>query len=326
MDVHDPPLRASLPSLLRHDGGVPVLVLPDDLPFDELREWLRDRVAAAQDEIGGRACRMDLGGRELLLFDLRRLIHLLRDTFSVDITGLYVRPEAIHRYAERELKLKLFPTRAGAFPTQAAPSASDVHPASKAPSAGSPPGAEGEALPGLEDLTALLQAVSADESPTDSVAEADAATDEDPIPAVFEPGEALRRIPSPDLPREEPEVDAEGGRRTLTVRRTLRSGAAIRYDGDVVVLGDVNAGAQIRAGGHVIVLGRLRGVVHAGANGQEDAFILAFELAPTQLRIGRHIAIAPARAAVGDAFVPEIAAVEGESIVIEPWKGRLRRS
>jgi septum site-determining protein MinC len=314
MDVHDPPARASLPSLLRHDGGVPVLVLPDDLPFEELRGWLRDRVAAAQDEIGGRACRMDLGGRELLLFDLRRLIHLLRDTFSVDITGLYVRPEAIHRYAERELKLKLFPNRAGS--TTPAPEAAKADPT---PADGP---AEGEALPGMDDLTALLQAVPADEV----VAEADAATDEDPIPAVFEPGEALRRVPSPDLPREEPELDAEGGRRTLTVRRTLRSGAAIRYDGDVVVLGDVNAGAQIRAGGHVIVLGRLRGVVHAGANGQEDAFILAFELAPTQLRIGRHIAIAPARAAVGDAFVPEIAAVEGESIVIEPWKGRLRRS
>jgi septum site-determining protein MinC len=124
-------------------------------------------------------------------------------------------------------------------------------------------------------------------------------------------------------------VDAQGGKRVLTLTRTLRSGAAVRYDGDVVIYGDVNAGAQIRAGGNVTVLGKLRGVVHAGASGaqgSDEAWILAFDLAPTQLRIGRHIAIAPDRGGRGDdTLLPEIATVFDGAIVIEPWKGRMRR-
>ncbi|HMV70241.1 MAG TPA: septum site-determining protein MinC, partial [Myxococcota bacterium] len=121
------------------------------------------------------------------------------------------------------------------------------------------------------------------------------------------------------------EEGADGSRRTLTLKRTLRSGAAIHFDGDVTVVGDVNAGAQIRAGGNIIVLGKLRGVVHAGAQGDEEAFILAFDLAPTQLRIARHIAIAPARSVADDTFHPEMATVSGGAIVIEPWRGRSRR-
>ena len=120
-DPLDPPMPVRAPSLLRHDGPVPVLVLPADLPFDDLREWLRERVAASLDEIGGRACRLDLGARDIALFDLRRLIHLLRDTFSLDVTALYVRPDAIHRFAERELKLKLFPTSDAPGATAAPP-------------------------------------------------------------------------------------------------------------------------------------------------------------------------------------------------------------
>src|SRR6476661_4379615 len=41
----------------------------------------------------------------------------------------------------------------------------------------------------------------------------------------------------------------------LFVRRTLRSGMRIHHDGDVCILGDVNAGAEIVAGGDVVVWG-----------------------------------------------------------------------
>ena len=34
---------------------------------------------------------------------------MLKQEHGVEITGLYLRTEAIHRFAERELKLKLFP-------------------------------------------------------------------------------------------------------------------------------------------------------------------------------------------------------------------------
>lgn len=73
---------------------------------------------------------------------------------------------------------------------------------------------------------------------------------------------------------------------TLMVRRTLRSGQALRYAGNVVVMGDVNAGASIEAEGDVIVLGCLRGQAHAGAAGREGAVVVAMGMHATQLRIG----------------------------------------
>ncbi|MCP4536850.1 MAG: septum site-determining protein MinC [Chloroflexi bacterium] len=79
----------------------------------------------------------------------------------------------------------------------------------------------------------------------------------------------------------------------LVVRRTLRSGQGIRHPGDVVIIGDVNPGAEIVAGGNIVVWGRVRGLVHAGALGDEDAVICALDLAPTQLRIAGHIARSP---------------------------------
>jgi len=100
--------------------------------------------------------------------------------------------------------------------------------------------------------------------------------------------------------------------------RTLRGGQTIRYAGHVIVYGDVNPGAEIVAAGDVMVWGRLRGVVHAGASGDDDAFVCALKLAPTQLRIGKHIARSPdeTREPVRG---PELARVREGRILIEVW-------
>jgi septum site-determining protein MinC len=66
---------------------------------------------------------------------------------------------------------------------------------------------------------------------------------------------------------------------------SLRSGQSIRYQGSVVIMGDVNPGSEIVAHGHVIVLGSLKGMVHAGAGGDERCYVSALALQPTQLRI-----------------------------------------
>jgi len=71
--------------------------------------------------------------------------------------------------------------------------------------------------------------------------------------------------------------------------------------------------------------GMLKGMAHAGAAGDEGAFIFSLHLRPTQLRIGRKIAISPDREA-GRAAGPEIATVGGEQIVIEPYRGKVRSS
>ncbi|MDS1029403.1 septum site-determining protein MinC [Bacillota bacterium LX-D] len=108
---------------------------------------------------------------------------------------------------------------------------------------------------------------------------------------------------------------------TILIQRTIRSGQVIRYPGNVVVMGDVNPGAEIVAGGNIVIMGHLRGVVHAGAFGNEQAVVAAFKLQPTQLRIANHITRAPDEEELPPQQ-PEIAKIKNEVVVIEqfhPW-------
>ncbi len=103
---------------------------------------------------------------------------------------------------------------------------------------------------------------------------------------------------------------------TILVQRTIRSGQAIHYVGNVVVLGDVNPGGEIIAGGNIVVLGSLRGIAHAGAQGNQLAIVAAFRLEPTQLRIANHITRAPD----GENWhpqQPEVARIKNGVVVIE---------
>jgi septum site-determining protein MinC len=120
-------------------------------------------------------------------------------------------------------------------------------------------------------------------------------------------------------PHEEAELPKDSAR---WIKGPLRSGARVEYDGNVVVLGDVNPGAEIEAGGSVIVWGRLRGVVHAGAQGDEKAVVCALELAPTQLRIADGIAISPKKAGK---ITPEIARLKDGNLLAETWQELMGR-
>lgn len=112
------------------------------------------------------------------------------------------------------------------------------------------------------------------------------------------------------------------GDEAILLHRTLRSGYSIRHPGHVTVIGDVNPGAEIVAGGNVIVWGRLRGVVHAGATGDEKAVVCALDLSPTQLRIAGHIAVSPER---GGRTYPEMAAIRDGQLIAQTWKSERRR-
>jgi septum site-determining protein MinC len=70
------------------------------------------------------------------------------------------------------------------------------------------------------------------------------------------------------------------------------------------------------ATGNVVVWGRLRGVVHAGAEGDEQAVICALDLAPLQLRIAGQIAITPQRKGK---LQPEMAHIKDGQVVAEVW-------
>ncbi|RJQ30546.1 MAG: septum site-determining protein MinC [Peptococcaceae bacterium] len=105
----------------------------------------------------------------------------------------------------------------------------------------------------------------------------------------------------------------------ILVQRTLRSGQSIHYNGNVVILGDVNPGAEVVAAGNVIVMGALRGVVHAGAAGDESAVVMAFKLQPTQLRIANHITRSPDDE-ITASKQPEVARIKDGVVTIEEFQ------
>jgi septum site-determining protein MinC len=126
---------------------------------------------------------------------------------------------------------------------------------------------------------------------------------------------------APPRPQEEVDSQADEGPQAdgLVVRRTLRSGQSLRHPSDVLVIGDVNSGAEVVAGGNIVVWGRVRGLVHAGALGDDSAVICALHLTPTQLRIGSHIARTPEEQ--GSRPVPEMVVVRKGQLVAVPWHG-----
>ena len=292
--------------------------IPATGEFGELRDWLRESLPAVLDSVGGRACRLDLGTRPIQLFDLRRLVNLLRDDFNIDVTGVYVSGAEVWEYAERELKLRLFDNSRAAVDEDAD---ADEPEQDSDDSADEVVSAEAEA--DIDDVD-LEDAPETTLSSVHTVVETPATT---PAAPASKPG---RRIPGPRIekPKHDPLDELlgreAGGTRVHHAHRTLRSGTAIRFDGDVIVFGDVNPGAQIIATGNVLVLGSLRGMVHAGASGDENAIILGFDLRPTQLRIGRKIAIAPNEDAASGTN-PTVARVRDDKIVLDPYRTRSTR-
>jgi len=120
-----------------------------------------------------------------------------------------------------------------------------------------------------------------------------------------------------------PPASAEdGGEGAILVRRTLRSGFSLQHAGHVVVIGDVNPGAQVIARGDVIIWGKCRGMVHAGADGDEKAVVCALDLSPTQLRIAGVIAVTPKRRGKPQ---PEMARLEKGQVVAEAWDPKRER-
>lgn len=239
-------------------GGAIVLGLASGVPFDQLRTRLRELLAEVPARFKGAAFRLDLAEREVDLFELRRLIGLLRE-FGVDVIGLHCAPVSLQRYAERELKLK-------------------IH------------------LSAPEPVRAPEAEAPAEEQPTVLVA-------------------------PPEPGSEEP----QGGRRLLVLHSTLRSGARVNFGGDVQVFGDVNPGAEVVAAGSVYVFGALKGLACAGAHGDDAAVVLALDMRPTQLRIGKVIQMATDPAAPDRphrGWAPEVAWIADGSIRIEPYRGR----
>lgn len=55
----------------------------------------------------------------------------------------------------------------------------------------------------------------------------------------------------------------------------LRSGQVLHHEGNLLFLGDVNPGGTITCSGDIYILGALKGMAHAGINGNQEAIIAA---------------------------------------------------
>lgn len=107
------------------------------------------------------------------------------------------------------------------------------------------------------------------------------------------------------------------GAKTITHfhKGNVRSGQTIEFNGTIVIIGDINPGGKIVASGNIIVLGKLRGIVHAGCQGDDSCFVSALHLHPAQLFIGEVLTYFPTNFTRD--IVPEYAYLKDGKICIE---------
>ena len=104
----------------------------------------------------------------------------------------------------------------------------------------------------------------------------------------------------------------------LYLEMTVRSGVEIRHPGTIIIIGDLNPGGYVIADGDILIWGRLRGVVHAGAQGNSKSVIMTLQMEPTLLRIADKVARGPEKVPVQ--FYPEVAYVLNQGIRISRAK------
>lgn len=351
----------SCPVRLETGGEVWSLVINPDISWDKARAQIADDLLERAEELHGRSLRLNLGSRPLDLMEVRRVATLLRDGFKAAIIGIECAPDVVHRYAEASFKMPII-----------AP-ALDTRPRMPLVFTGAPfaevesdeTGGVDEAIP--TDLPELgdesVETIDESEDESNSDLSADELQPEvgeitEPVEEALATGleniDHLIEVENTDIIELGNTLPAEAGRRLMVVEKTLRSGKTIRFAGDVMVYGDVNAGAHIEADGNIIVFGSLRGLAHAGARGDARAVIISFDLGAPQLRIADHIGFTGEEPVVpevsdepqgfakvrGDVvggltsllgrsrivsrtFDPEIAWVEGGEIRIGSYQGRL---
>lgn len=122
-----------------------------------------------------------------------------------------------------------------------------------------------------------------------------------------------------------PEVRIVGndssGAKSVFYMGTVRSGSRITSDSDLVIIGDANPGSELCAVGNIAVYGSLRGIVHAGMQGNREAVITALSLNPTQIRIA-DIITRPPDGAADLGIEPEIAYIKDDNIYVENLQNR----
>jgi len=102
-------------------------------------------------------------------------------------------------------------------------------------------------------------------------------------------------------------------------RGNLKAGSHLESETSIVIIGDVEPGARVISKGNVIVLGTLGGIVAAGVSGNEEAVVVALEMAPLQIKIAD---ISSRFKGNGKRLVkgPAAVCVEDGAICVKPFK------
>ena len=98
----------------------------------------------------------------------------------------------------------------------------------------------------------------------------------------------------------------------------LRSGQVLDVETSIIIIGDIKPGAKVISKGNVIILGSLKGNVYAGAAGNTNAFVVALDMRPVQIRIADTIARAPDNPEKTPGNQTKIAFLDNGNISIEP--------
>ena len=98
----------------------------------------------------------------------------------------------------------------------------------------------------------------------------------------------------------------------------LRSGQVLDVETSIIIIGDVKPGAKVISKGNVIILGSLKGNVYAGSSGNQNAFVVALDMDPMQIRIADTIARSPDKPKKKGVQITKIAFWEDGNIYIEP--------
>ena len=83
--------------------------------------------------------------------------------------------------------------------------------------------------------------------------------------------------------KEEVTVNYGESGKTIVISHTLRAGQLIRFDGNIVVLGDINEGAEITISKSAYVFGVVRGIINAGES------VISLGFMPMRMIIGKSI-------------------------------------
>lgn len=104
--------------------------------------------------------------------------------------------------------------------------------------------------------------------------------------------------------------------RITVYKGIVRSGQTVSHRGHMLFLGDVNPGGTLLCSGDIFILGALRGMAHAGSEGNEQALIAASYMRPTQLRIADVVSRPPDEWGIEDATM-EFAYIRDGSMEID---------